>query len=425
MTYGTKDNPATAPAVDGGWGGILLSGLATAGGAMAGSDAMVAFGGGMAKSYAKSYDNFNKSLIEEQRTSRLQEAAMEREKNLAQFKYDMAADERALRQSNIEADRAFKEKKFEADQEYRSGVLGLQQKQEERLSKESGLRMQLTEAQLKEANKSVEQKAKEAYQAQQVVQDLQREASDAQFAKRLEEYKTSDNYNPAVEQKIIAARDFANLTGMDMATILNASSKKGSKVSAEVAQKVYTSALEEAKATEEYQDMKKAEGAAAADAMAGKKAGAALMQFNAMFGIISGGGGGGIAALANAGPGQAPPPGGMPSKEQLVSDLQQGKKTPDELRARAGDNEAQSAIVEEAIAAATSGPAAAPASGALQRTPGATMEMDPTEEAMQEPNLLYNPDMPVRAQILPASEREEMKRRRGWRNPIPSAGEAL
>ncbi|RLF65921.1 MAG: hypothetical protein DRN30_03100, partial [Thermoplasmata archaeon] len=88
--FGEEEAPATQTKQFEGdkpsWLGVILSGLTTAAGVALDSPSMVAAGGGAATSYANTYDSMRKSLSDEQRAARMDDAKSDREKSLNKSK---------------------------------------------------------------------------------------------------------------------------------------------------------------------------------------------------------------------------------------------------------------------------------------------------------------------------------------------------
>lgn len=173
--YGTPGNPAQAPTVQGGWGGLLLAGATTIAGLASDNAYLVAGGSAAGQSYHDSYDTLNKSLVEEQRANRLADASLARQKNLKKYDYDLGAEDRQA---------ALAEDKRRYDQDF-----GLKQSQEARAAEAAKISNQLNQKKIDQLNKTPEELANEQVVAMQILakaeQKINADNTTAQNAQQL------------------------------------------------------------------------------------------------------------------------------------------------------------------------------------------------------------------------------------------------
>ena len=327
--YGTQRNPAQAPSVEGGWGGILLSGLTAGIGLAADNPYMVAAGSAAGESYGKSYDNLNKSLIEEQRANRMAEASMERQKHLASWQRDLTAPDRALAQENKEREFGFKEKEF-----------GLREAADKRATA-------LHTAQMSEAQHNQKMRTDPAYAKQHALQTAKTQAEVATIMADAQAAQTAGQQAKQIanlEAMGVGANTIRMVklqhAGLDVSKFMG----KGAKYTPEAYQKTQTEVMNQFMTGEDYKKIKAESGEAAANQAALEMGTVAAQtvkqsyeeQQGFAFDWVGGGGGGG---------------GNPQAVKGMTTALITGEETEESLMAQA-ETDAEKADAAKAIQAA-------------------------------------------------------------------------
>jgi len=371
----TQQAPTQERGALGGWAGIIGTGLATIAGVASDNPYMVGFGGAAAKSYHDSYDNMNKSLIEEQRANRLADSAMLRQMNMQRYQRDLTSEDRELAQSNYEKEYGLKE------QEY-----GLREQQEQRLGEQSQMDMQIKQKELDELNKTPEQRAKEATAVAKIIKkaELEVQADQAAAANKAQVDNLVDSLtelgvsDETIAEAVVSVR--LKQAGIEM------SKTKPTPFSGEQKVKLQQQAKEEYKETDAYTlEPDRAEADKAADAHGIRVATAIedmMLRANAT-------GGTDIASKVMREVKAGKTTGGKTDLERAISMFYQGQVTPQQLLSGATTKE-EKAAVQQAItlmnredAASQGPPAPEAAAGALSGSLGQQQQREQQAEIQQ------------------------------------------
>jgi hypothetical protein len=258
------------------WAGALMSGLTTGIGIAAGNDYLVAGGTGMAMNYNQQMN----SLLDEQRTNRLADVKMEREKNLKRWEYSQPWN---VRQRQIA------DQKLSMEEEKHGALMTSYAGQEESRK----LTNSLNQKKLDDLSRTPEEKAQEQLGVWKILQEGQAtfaaEQSAAQKATTLADQKAAlaaSNLKPEVRQMLEGMLEL-QAAGIDTSTLMSKEGK-AKQLTSESFTKIKADAETTFRDSEEYEKIKIESGSAAAETAALEWGLAAAIQSNQIYSNLGG-----------------------------------------------------------------------------------------------------------------------------------------